>query len=79
MRHYVILYRRGTGRWGRMTPGIHQGLYDRPEIHAAIAFLRDHPAAEGVAMRLGDESFNIMITAEPKAENTFALNEEETC
>jgi len=75
MRRYVILYRRGTGDWGRLTPGVHQGLYDRPEINAAVAFLRDNPAAEGVAVRLGDETFNVMVTVEPKAENTFAFEE----
>ena len=32
-------------------------------------------AAEGVAVRLGDEHFNIMVTLEPKTENTFDLEE----
>jgi hypothetical protein len=71
MRRYVILYRRGTGNWGRMTPSIHAGLYDKPEVNAAIAFLRDNSAAEGVAVRLGDECFNVMVTMEPKTENAF--------
>jgi len=76
MRQYIILYRRGTGKWGRLTPGVHQRLYDKPEIDAAVAFLRNNLAAEGVAVRLGEESFNIMVTAEPKTKNTFGFEEE---
>jgi hypothetical protein len=71
MRKYLILYRRGIGDWGRMTPGIHKGLYDRPEVNAAVAFLRENPAAEGAAVRIGDETFNVMVTNEPKTENAF--------
>ena len=71
MRKYVILYRRGTGVWGCMTPGIHEGLYDKPEIDAAVTFLRENSAAEGVAVRLGDETFNVMVTTEPQTENAF--------
>jgi hypothetical protein len=75
MRRYVILYRRGTGDWGRLTAGVHRGLYHRPEIKAAVVLHRDNPAAEGVAVRLGDEIFNVMVTVEPKTENTFAFEE----
>jgi hypothetical protein len=73
MRKYVILYRRGSNPWGRLTPGVHQGLYGKPEIDAAVAFLRDNTAAEGVAIRLGDETFNVMVTMEPKTENAFTF------
>lgn len=79
MRRYVILYRRGTGKWGRMTPEIHRGLYDRPEVNAAVAFLRDNPAAEGVAVRLEDETFNIMVVAASDEPNAFTFDEEATC
>jgi len=79
MRNYVILYRRGMGQWGRLTPGVHQGLYDRPEIRAAIDFLRDNRAAVGVAVRLDDETFNVMVADEPKTENSFPLEEGQGC
>lgn len=78
MRRYVILFRRGGCSWGRLTPGVHRGLYDKPEVNAAIAFLYGNPAAQGVAVQLGDETFNVMVTAEPKAENTFAFEEAPT-
>lgn len=74
-RRYVILYRRGTGNWGRLTPLVHRGMYDKPEINAAIAFVRFFDAVEGVAVRLGDETFNVMVTTEPKAENAFDFEE----
>ena len=41
MRKYVILFRRGTAKWGRLTPHVHAGFYDRPEIQMAVAFLRE--------------------------------------
>lgn len=71
MRKYVILYRRGKGRWGRVAPGLHQGLYDRPEVNAAVVFLRDNPAAQGVAVVIGDEQFNVIATSNPDENNTF--------
>lgn len=71
MRKYVILYRRGTGKWGRLTPDVHQGFYDQPAIVAAVDFLRANPNAEAVAVRLEDELFNVVVVTEPKTENTF--------
>ena len=71
MRRYVILYRRGKGDWGRVTPGVHAGIYDKPEVNTAIAFLRINPSAEGVIVRLQDELFNIMVCHEPKTVNAF--------
>jgi len=71
MRSYVILYRRGTGRWGQVNPVVHLGLYDREEVWKAVDYLRENDAAEGVALRLGDEAFNICVTLEPKTPDTF--------
>lgn len=71
MRKYVILYRRGVGKWGRLTPEVHRGFYDRTEIDAAVNFLRTNPCAEGVAVRLDDETFNVVVVTDPKTENTF--------
>lgn len=75
MRRYMIWYRRGRGvsGWGRLTPSVHQGLYDKPEITAAVAFLRDNPATEVVAIRLGDEMYKVVVTLDTKAENSFPL------
>jgi hypothetical protein len=75
MRRYVIYYRRGEGRWGPLTPIVHQNLYHRAEVNAAVAFLRDNPAAEGVIVRLSDELFNVMVTLEPTTENALAFEE----
>jgi hypothetical protein len=71
MRRYVILYRRGTGLWGKLTPVVHLKLYDRVEVHQAFNYLRENNAAEGIALRLGDEAFNICVTLEPKTPDTF--------
>ena len=76
MRKYVILYRRGTGKRGRLTPISHMGLYDNPEVNAAVTFLRDNPSSEGVIVRREDELFNVMVCYEPKTPNTFEF---ETC
>lgn len=75
MRKYLVYYRRGKGAWGILTPSVHAGLYQRPEIDAAKVFLHDNPAVEGIAIRLDDELFNLVVTADPKAENTFALDD----
>lgn len=75
MRQYVILYRRGAGKWGRVTPQLHRGLYDKPAVNAAIVFLRENPAAEGVAVRLDDEQFNIMVVAASDEPNIFTFEE----
>jgi hypothetical protein len=71
MRKYVILYRRGMGEWGRVTPGVHAGIYDKPAVNDAIAFLQTNPSAEGVVVRLDEELFNIMVCHEPKTPNAF--------
>lgn len=77
MRRYVILFRRGKGNWGRLEPGTHRTLYDRPEIHAAIQFMRDNPTTEGMSIRLGDEQFNVVAVLD-EAANSFTF-EEGTC
>lgn len=58
---YVILFRSGPqGEFTRLVPGEHLGIYDKPEVNAAI----DHMVASahvcGMALQLGIEQFNIM-------------------
>jgi hypothetical protein len=66
MRQYFIYYRRGgpDRKWGKLTPNVHQGLYQREPVEKAIAFIRDNPAVEGVALRIDDEQFNIIAFAQ---------------
>jgi hypothetical protein len=72
MRQYAIFYRRGTGKWGRLEPNTHYSLYSRPEVSAAVAFMQAVPSAEGVALRLGDERFNL-TAFEPGVEDEQAF------
>ena len=61
-RQYVIFYRRGDNpRWGQLEPIVNEGLYKRPEVALAVAFIQTNLAIEGVCVRLGDDVFNIMV------------------
>jgi hypothetical protein len=78
MRQYVILYRRGSPdrKWGRLTPNVRRNLYDCEEIRGAVAFMRGNPAAEGLAVQLGEETCNIVaFTQEAKAPQAFPFVE----
>ena len=75
MRQYAIYYRRGGGKFGRLEANAHHSLYSRPEVSTAIGFMQTNPTAEGVAVRLGDELFNIMSLAqEAIAPNAFVFD-----
>ena len=64
-RQYVIFYRRGEqSRWGQLEPGVHQKLYERPELAFGIAFMQANPFVEALCIRLGDDLFNIMALVE---------------
>jgi hypothetical protein len=78
MRQYFVFYRRGgqDQKWGKLTPFVHLGLYDRREIRQAVTFMRENPSVEGVAIRLGDESFNLVVfTQEATAPQAFSFEE----
>lgn len=67
MRQYLIYYKRGTSKqWGTLEPHVSVKLYDRPEVHAGIAVLRDNPVFEAICIRVGDELFNV-VTLEQEA------------
>jgi hypothetical protein len=63
MRRFIVYYRRGRNRWRQLQPGVHHDLCDRPEVQRAIRYLRDDPSVEGIAVRLGDDLFNLMAAA----------------
>lgn len=63
MRGFVVYHRRGRNRWRQLQPGFHDGLCNQPEVQQAIRYLRDNPSTEGIAMRLGDDLFNLMAAA----------------
>lgn len=63
MRGFVAYHRRGQNRWRQLKPGFHEALCDQPEVQRAIRYLRDNPSTEGIALRLGDDLFNLMAAA----------------
>ena len=63
MRRFIVYYRRGRNRWRQLQPGVHDDLCDRPEVQRAIRYLRDDSSVEGIAVRLGDDLFNLMAAA----------------
>jgi hypothetical protein len=60
MRRFIVYYRRGRNRWRQLQPGVHDDLCARPELQRAIRYMRDDPSVEGIAVRLGDDLFNLM-------------------
>jgi hypothetical protein len=63
MRRFIIYCRRGRNRWRQLQPGVHDDLCARPELQRAIRYMRDNPSIEGIAVRLGDDLFNLMAAA----------------
>ena len=63
MRRFIIYHRRGRNRWRQLQPGVHDDLCARPEIERAVRYLRDDPCVAGIAVRLGDDLFNLMAAA----------------
>jgi hypothetical protein len=63
MRRFIVYYRRGRNRWQQLQPGVHDDLCSRPEVQRAIRYLRDDRSVEGIAVRLGDDLFNLMAAA----------------
>ena len=74
MRRFVIYYRRGRNRWRQLQPGVHDDLCDRPEVQRAMRYLRDDPSVAGIAVRLGDDLYNLMA-AVPSDCSEFAFPE----
>jgi hypothetical protein len=75
MRQYKIFFRRGPdAKFGQCQPFIHAGLYNKPEVQEAIAYLRDNPHIEGLALRLNDEQFNLIaFEQDALAPNAFTF------
>jgi hypothetical protein len=62
MRQYQIYYKRGAGgTYAILNPNDHRPLYNRPTVVKAVAFLRDNPDFDGVAFRIEDDRYNIMV------------------
>jgi hypothetical protein len=80
MRQYQIFYKRAGGKnFGRLQPGVHANLYEKPEIAAAIEHIRTTPHVEGMSLRLGTEMFNVFSFDQPaEAPNSFKFDEPQT-
>lgn len=63
MRRFIVYYRRGRNRWQQLQPRVHDELCARPEVQRAIRYMRDDPSVAGIAVRLGDDLFNLMAAA----------------
>jgi hypothetical protein len=76
MRQYQIIYHRLGGKAAKLEPHVHAGLYDRPEVQAAVEHLRVNPHIDGLAMLLDGNRFNIMVfDQEAEAPNSFQFAE----
>jgi len=64
MRRFIIYYRHRQERWRQLRPGIDARACKRSAVTAAIRFMRDNPAIDGVVVRLGDDVFTL-IAATP--------------
>ena len=63
--HYLIQYRRGAGsEWTTLEPGVHNAVYSKPKVRAAIEHMQDNDEVLGVSLQLpaGDtaEQFNVI-------------------
>lgn len=61
MRQYQVFYRRGGSKYALLEPGVHAPIYDREVIREAVNILRTNPKIEGLAVREGDEMFNLIV------------------
>lgn len=62
---YLIAYRRGAGaEWATLEPGVHQAIYGKPQVKAAIEHMRKNGEVIGIALQLpvadSAEQFNIL-------------------
>jgi len=73
MRQYYVLYKRGAGgTYKHLQPGRDMPLYERVEVAAAVETLVTFPFMEAIALRVGDEMYNIVtFTQEAEAPNSF--------
>jgi hypothetical protein len=72
VRQYYIFYKREGGKFAKLDPTAHANLYDKPEVAQAIDALRGNLAFEAVAVRVGNELFNVVaFTQEAEAPQAF--------
>ena len=58
----------------RLEPKTHAGLYDKPEVSTAIAFMASNPSVEMVGVRLDDEIYMVRsFTQDAEAPNSFTF------
>lgn len=73
-KQYRIFYKRGDSDFSVLEPGSHAKLYDRPEVTEAVDVLRRSKTIEGVALRVGDEQYNVIaFEQEAIAPRSFVL------
>jgi hypothetical protein len=75
MRRFIVYYRRDGDRWRQLRPGLDDKTCKRAAVQAAIRYMRNNPAVEGVAVRVRNELFNVMA-AEPDACHEFTFPED---
>ena len=61
-RRYQILYKQNLeNEFGRLEPGVHRILYDKPEVNKAVALMTEFPYLAGIAVLVNGELFNITV------------------
>lgn len=73
MRQYKLFYKRlGAEKFTPLEPGAHKAIYDREEVNAAIALIKERSFLEGAVVRIADELFNVIaFTQDALAPNAF--------
>jgi hypothetical protein len=65
IRQYQILFKRGNAEWVKLEPGVHAGLYDKPEVNAGIQVLAGTPAFKAIVVLVDNDLFNIVTFEQP--------------
>ena len=75
-RQYYLFYKRlGSPQFAKLEPGTNCSLYNKPELAEAIEYVRTHPTVEGIAVRVADELFNVIVfEQEAIAAKAFLFN-----
>jgi|GEM_PF-4774247 len=74
-RQYRILYKRfGSADFAALQPGAHAGIYDVPEVNAALDVLRANVDFKAIVVQIDKDLFNIITFEQPAvAPNAFIL------
>lgn len=65
-RQFKLLYKRAKmAEFATLSPHAHVGIYSRPEVERAVNYLKENHTIAGIAIRVDDELFNLMVFDAP--------------